>query len=92
MKEFGGNTITKEFIKTIWMERLSVNSEVILSTSPGNLSETVKMVHEIKQIREIPGDNEVAMGESTRKQIEELRKEIAKIKTQISGFFFFKSK
>ena len=66
MKELGGNTVTEDFLKTIWMERLPVNSQAILSASSANLSELAKLADKIAEIREIPTVNEIAMGESVR--------------------------
>lgn len=84
MKELGGNSVTEDFIKTIWMERLPVNSQAILSASSANLSELAKLADRIAEIREIPTVNTIVEGESTKHQIEELRREIAELKSQIS--------
>lgn len=54
MKELAKSSVTDEFLKTIWLERLPTTVQAILSVSSADLTELSKLADKIAEIKTVP--------------------------------------
>jgi hypothetical protein len=89
MRELAKDSVTKEFLKTIWLERLPTQTQAILSVSSAELTELATLADKIHEIRPEPTVYALAKNQDTERDeksdaIVELRKEMQQLRIQIA--------
>nr|XP_042907727.1 uncharacterized protein LOC122271232 [Parasteatoda tepidariorum] len=97
MRELGGRSITDDFLKTLWLQRLPSEMQAILSISSESLDKLAEMADKISEVRATPSNSGVFAVQQTLKQdkyhnnnsfsslneIQELKNEIAALSKQV---------
>lgn len=87
MSRLGGNSVSQELLKTLWMARLPSQVQSILTTSSDSLPKLAQMADKIMEIDQ-PRTYAVAANTSTddlTKTVLQLTKEVAELRTAFSG-------
>lgn len=77
MKELAQKSVSEDFLKTIWLERLPTHTQAILSVSSASLTELATLADKINEIKSESAVYAVA------KPVETPQSEVAKLQTQI---------
>lgn len=89
MSELAQNSVTKEFLKTIWLERLPTHTQAILSVSSAELTELAILADKINEIKTEPAAYAITKVPDTtlnekNDQIAELQSQIKQLSIQIA--------
>ncbi|GBM34683.1 hypothetical protein AVEN_191838-1 [Araneus ventricosus] len=89
MKELAQNWVTDEFVKAIWLERLPIHTQAILSVSTANLSELSILADKINEIKAESAVCKIseslgACGQENTVQISALQNQIGSLTLQVS--------
>lgn len=91
LRTLGGSTVTDDFLKTVWSSRLPNNIQAIIVSQKGTLNELAEIadkIHDIApqstQVCAMEGGGASGYVNEMAKQMAELTKEIAALKTQFN--------
>lgn len=80
MKELATNSVTDEFLKAIWLERLPSQTQAILSVSTASLSELATLADKINEIK---SENQIYAVSNPENSTQASQNEISKLQNQI---------
>jgi len=90
MKELGGDKVSEDLLRSLWLQRLPDNIQAILACNPGSLNDLAKCADKINEIYNKPKIFSVAIENKSspefdiQKQIEILTKQVKELSLKIN--------